>query len=84
MPRVQVISNQSMVGSGGLEVALPLRKPKVVGTTPPGVDTFSGCENRRHAYRMIIWHVKDPLSINLSLVLLVKLNHSNVGHLMRA
>ncbi|GFS62097.1 hypothetical protein TNCV_476551 [Trichonephila clavipes] len=33
------------IGSGGLVVACPLRKPKVVGPTPSGGDRFSGCEN---------------------------------------
>ncbi|GFT05785.1 hypothetical protein TNCV_3925761 [Trichonephila clavipes] len=31
------------VGSIGLEVASSLRKPKVAGSTPAGVDKFSGC-----------------------------------------
>ncbi|GFV40288.1 hypothetical protein TNCV_4944951 [Trichonephila clavipes] len=35
------------VGFGGLEVAYPLRKLKVAGTTPAGVDRFPRCENRR-------------------------------------
>ncbi|GFW33519.1 HTH_48 domain-containing protein [Trichonephila clavipes] len=39
---------------GGLEVARPLRKPEVAGSTPAGVDRFSGCENRRHVCHMII------------------------------
>ncbi|GFW12064.1 hypothetical protein TNCV_4531291 [Trichonephila clavipes] len=32
-------------GSGGLEVACLLRKPKVAGSTPAGVDRFPRCEN---------------------------------------
>ncbi|GFT90922.1 transposable element Tcb2 transposase [Trichonephila clavipes] len=54
---------------GGLEVACPLRKPKVVGSTTTEFDRFSGCENRRHACHIIMWHAKDSLSINLVLVL---------------
>ncbi|GFT23717.1 hypothetical protein TNCV_3511791 [Trichonephila clavipes] len=34
------------VNSGGLEVASPLRKSKVAGSTPGGVDRFSGSANR--------------------------------------
>ncbi|GFV15360.1 hypothetical protein TNCV_4833871 [Trichonephila clavipes] len=48
----------------GLEVACPLRKPKV----PARVDRFSGWENRMHACHMIMWHDKDLLSIILALV----------------
>ncbi|GFT90912.1 hypothetical protein TNCV_2830231 [Trichonephila clavipes] len=44
---------------GGLEVACPLRKPKVVGSTTTEFDRFSGCENRRHACHIIMWHAKD-------------------------
>ncbi|GFU44033.1 hypothetical protein TNCV_4963461 [Trichonephila clavipes] len=52
-----------------LEVVCLLRKPKVAGLILAGVDRFSGIENRRHEYHMIMWHLKDPLSINLTLVL---------------
>ncbi|GFU73677.1 hypothetical protein TNCV_2436951 [Trichonephila clavipes] len=58
---------------GVLEVACPLRKPNVEGSTPAGVNRFSRCENRR-----IMWHVKDSLSINLAQVLLAKSNHGNI------
>ncbi|GFX10457.1 hypothetical protein TNCV_1868521 [Trichonephila clavipes] len=40
--------------------------------------TFSGCENRSHACHMNMWRMKDPLSVNLALVLSVKLNHDNI------
>ncbi|GFU91549.1 hypothetical protein TNCV_2543151 [Trichonephila clavipes] len=66
------------VRSDGLVVARPLRKLKVAGSTPAGIDRFSGSENRRHGWH-IIWHVKDPSSINLALVLWIKLNHGNIG-----
>ncbi|GFV50973.1 hypothetical protein TNCV_302341 [Trichonephila clavipes] len=54
------------VGSGGLEVACPIRNSKVADSTPAGVYRFSGCESRRHARHMIMWHVKDLVSINLA------------------
>ncbi|GFT98102.1 hypothetical protein TNCV_789221 [Trichonephila clavipes] len=38
------------VGSGGLEVTYPLRKPKVAGSAPARADRFPGCKNRRHGY----------------------------------
>ncbi|GFU56001.1 hypothetical protein TNCV_1557551 [Trichonephila clavipes] len=59
---------------GGFEVANPLRKSKVASSIPAGVDIFSGYENRRYTCNMIMWQVKNPLSINLALVLLEKLN----------
>ncbi|GFT86479.1 uncharacterized protein TNCV_3259741 [Trichonephila clavipes] len=49
---------------GSLEVACPPRNPKVAGSILAVVDRFSGCENRRHACHMIMWHVKDPLNVN--------------------
>ncbi|GFV52977.1 hypothetical protein TNCV_2876431 [Trichonephila clavipes] len=57
----------------GSEVACPLRNSEVSGSTAAGVDRFSGCENRRNAYHMIMWHVKDPSSINFALVLSEKI-----------
>ncbi|GFS60448.1 hypothetical protein TNCV_947011 [Trichonephila clavipes] len=48
------------VGSGGLEVACLL--PKVAGSTPAGVDRFSGYENRRKACHMIMWQILSDLS----------------------
>ncbi|GFU85884.1 hypothetical protein TNCV_2037151 [Trichonephila clavipes] len=59
----------------GLEVARPPRNPKVTGAMLARVDIFSGCEYRRHECHMIMWHVKYPFSIDLVLVLSVKLNH---------
>ncbi|GFS78474.1 hypothetical protein TNCV_3147311 [Trichonephila clavipes] len=50
----------------GLEVACLPRKLKVEGSSPAGVDRFSGCENRGHTFLMIIWHVKYPLSVNFT------------------
>ncbi|GFW34811.1 hypothetical protein TNCV_697991 [Trichonephila clavipes] len=52
-----------------LELACSLRKPKFAGSISVGVDRFSGCENRWHVCHMIMGQVKDPLSINLVLVL---------------
>ncbi|GFW75754.1 hypothetical protein TNCV_4429371 [Trichonephila clavipes] len=73
-----------LVGSGGLEVAGPLRKCMVMGSTLAGVERFPGCENHRHAYHMIMWHVKDPLNINWALVFSAKLNHGSIQHPTRA
>ncbi|GFU51963.1 SPARC-related modular calcium-binding protein 1 [Trichonephila clavipes] len=53
-------------------------EPKVVGLIPSGVDRFSRGENHRYARHMILWRVKDPISINLALVLVAKLNHGNI------
>ncbi|GFW91719.1 hypothetical protein TNCV_4501381 [Trichonephila clavipes] len=53
--RTSVLPTQP-VGSGGLEVACPLHKPKVACSTLAVIDRFSGCENRRHACHMITWH----------------------------
>ncbi|GFW68556.1 hypothetical protein TNCV_529111 [Trichonephila clavipes] len=58
-----------------LRLSCPPRKPKIAGSTPATVDRFSGSENRWYACHMIMWHVKDPLSINLALVRSAKLNH---------
>ncbi|GFT11893.1 hypothetical protein TNCV_1924001 [Trichonephila clavipes] len=51
------------------KVECPLRKRKAAGSTPGGVDRYSGCENHRHACHTIMGHVNDPLSINLALIL---------------
>ncbi|GFV19039.1 hypothetical protein TNCV_4759241 [Trichonephila clavipes] len=53
------------------------RKPKVESSIPEGVNRFSEWENHRHACHMIMWRAKDPLSINLCLVLSVKLHYGN-------
>ncbi|GFU66737.1 hypothetical protein TNCV_2072961 [Trichonephila clavipes] len=63
----------------GLEVACPPRRPKAGGSIPAGVDRFSECEGRRHACHMKIWHVKDPYSPCLALIILAKLNHINIS-----
>ncbi|GFW86518.1 hypothetical protein TNCV_4333021 [Trichonephila clavipes] len=54
---------------GGLEVVCPLLQSKSEGSIPGGVDRFFGCECPRSACHMIMWHVRDPLNINLALVL---------------
>ncbi|GFY27085.1 hypothetical protein TNCV_2067061 [Trichonephila clavipes] len=72
------------LGSDGLEVAYPLRKPKVADSIIAGVDRFPGYENRRHACHMIMWHAKDSLSIKLALVLSAKLKHGSISYLIRA
>ncbi|GFS49688.1 hypothetical protein TNCV_4344051 [Trichonephila clavipes] len=56
---------------GGLEVACLLRKPKNVGSILAGVDRFSGSENCKQECHMIMWHVKDPLSIHLDMILTI-------------
>ncbi|GFU16769.1 hypothetical protein TNCV_4188781 [Trichonephila clavipes] len=61
-----------------LEVGCSLRNPKVAGSIPVGDDRFFGCENRRYACRMNMWHVKDPRSNNLVLILSEKLNCGNI------
>ncbi|GFS94460.1 hypothetical protein TNCV_2014791 [Trichonephila clavipes] len=53
----------------GLEIAFPPCKPKVEGWILAGIDKFPGCENHRHACHMIMWHVKNPPSINFALML---------------
>ncbi|GFV42278.1 hypothetical protein TNCV_3165091 [Trichonephila clavipes] len=54
---------------GGSVLASPFDKPKFAVSILSGVDRFFGCENRRHAYHMIMQHVKDLLSINLAIPL---------------
>ncbi|GFU12749.1 hypothetical protein TNCV_54811 [Trichonephila clavipes] len=49
-----------------LEVAWPLRMPKVVGSIPAGVNRFSRCEDHRNACYMIMWNVKYLLNNNLA------------------
>ncbi|GFV01924.1 hypothetical protein TNCV_4978751 [Trichonephila clavipes] len=49
---------------GGLEVACPLRKLEVAGSIPEGVDRHSEWESHRLVCHMIMWHVRDPLSIS--------------------
>ncbi|GFW88082.1 down syndrome cell adhesion molecule-like protein Dscam2 [Trichonephila clavipes] len=71
-------------GSSGLEVANSNRNPKVAGFIPARVDRFSKCGNRKNACHMFMGHVKDPSSINLALVILAKLNRSNIQHLTTA
>ncbi|GFS71661.1 hypothetical protein TNCV_4270551 [Trichonephila clavipes] len=56
---------------GSLKVSSPLREPKVEGSIPAGVWHTKIVVKPR---RMTMWHVKDPLSINLALVLLTRLN----------
>ncbi|GFV86104.1 hypothetical protein TNCV_671011 [Trichonephila clavipes] len=60
-----------------IEVAGSPRKPIVADSIPAGVDRFSGYENHRHAFHMIMRHVKDNLSTSLALALSEKLNHGN-------
>ncbi|GFS94138.1 hypothetical protein TNCV_3786111 [Trichonephila clavipes] len=48
------------VGSGGLEVAFPLHKPKIERSTLARVDRFSGCENHLHSGHMILWQLSQP------------------------
>ncbi|GFV27482.1 hypothetical protein TNCV_2540201 [Trichonephila clavipes] len=59
---------------GGLEVECLPHEPRVLGSISAGVDRFSACDNRRHAYHMFFWHVENPFSINLALVILEKLH----------
>ncbi|GFV10282.1 hypothetical protein TNCV_3439681 [Trichonephila clavipes] len=69
-----------VTGLGGLEIEYYIRKSKVVDSIPTEINRFPECENRRHTCHMIRSHVKDNLSINSTLVLLVKLNHGNIYH----
>ncbi|GFX92830.1 transposase [Trichonephila clavipes] len=48
----------------GREVTCPPCRPKVAGSIP--YSRFPGRENHRHAFRLIMCHVKDHLSINLA------------------
>ncbi|GFY09632.1 hypothetical protein TNCV_381271 [Trichonephila clavipes] len=82
--KVRVVEIKTTRGQlGGLEVACPLRKPKVAGSNPAGVDRFSGCKNRMLTCHMIMWYVKDPLNITLALVLSVKLIHGALFRIRR-
>ncbi|GFU95492.1 uncharacterized protein TNCV_2729461 [Trichonephila clavipes] len=42
---------------GVFEVACPPRKLKVAGSNSAGINSFSGCDNRRYASHMILWRV---------------------------
>ncbi|GFV93876.1 hypothetical protein TNCV_1811311 [Trichonephila clavipes] len=46
----EALSMKLVCWLGGLEVACPLRNPKIAVSKPAGINRFSGCENRRHAY----------------------------------
>ncbi|GFS51416.1 hypothetical protein TNCV_548851 [Trichonephila clavipes] len=50
---------------------------KVAGLTPAQVGDLRDAENRHHPYRMIMRHVKDPLSAGLAWVFSKKLNSYN-------
>ncbi|GFW48042.1 hypothetical protein TNCV_2402291 [Trichonephila clavipes] len=66
------------VSSEDLEIACLLRNPKVSDWTSAGVDRFPVWKNRRSTCHRIIQQIKEPLRINLDLVLSVKLNYGNI------
>ncbi|GFX17694.1 hypothetical protein TNCV_474941 [Trichonephila clavipes] len=64
VPQITTIFNRLR----GSEHEFPSCLSKVTDSIMTGFNRFSGCENRRYACHMIMWHVNNFFSIKLALV----------------